>query len=45
MSRTYKPAALVNANVGTVRIQFSDTQNARLTLPDGRTIPITRFRF
>ena len=45
MTGTYQPATPVNANVGTVRIQFSDTQNATLTLPDGRQIPITRFRF
>ena len=45
MTGAYKPATLVNGNVGTVRIQFSDTQNATLTLPDGRTIPMTRFRF
>ena len=45
MTGTYTPATLVNANVGTVRIQFSDTENATLTLPDGGTINITRFRF
>ena len=45
MSGSYKPTTLMNPNVGTVRIQFSDTQNATLTLPDGRQIPITRFRF
>ena len=45
MTGIYKPATLVNTNVSTVRIQFSDTQNATLTLPDGRQIPITRFRF
>ncbi len=45
MTGTYKPATLVNSNVGAVRIEFSDTQNAILTLPDDRQIPITRFRF
>ena len=45
MSGTCKPATLVNASVGTVCIQFSDTQNATLTLPDARQIPITRFSF
>jgi len=45
MTGSYKPATVVDANVGTVRIQFSDTQNATLTLPDGGQIPITRFKF
>jgi len=45
MTGTYTPATVVNANVGTVRIDFSDTENATLTLPDGGTINITRFRF
>ena len=45
MTGTYTPATLVNTNVGTVRIDFSDTENATLTLPDGGTINITRFRF
>jgi hypothetical protein len=41
----YKSPTVVTSNVGSVKIQFTDTQNAILTLPDGRTIPITRFRF
>jgi hypothetical protein len=45
LTGTYRPAAKVNTNVGSITIRFSDTQNATLTLPDGRTIPITRFRF
>jgi hypothetical protein len=45
MTGSYQPATLVNPNVGTVRIEFSNTENATLTLPDGRRIPITRFRF
>ena len=45
LTGTYKLATVVNGNVGPVTIRFSDTQNATLTLPDGRTIPITRFRF
>jgi len=42
---TYRPPTTVNSNVGSVTIRFSDTQNGTLTLPDGRTISITRFRF
>ena len=45
LTGTYTPAAKVNTNVGSISIRFTDTQNATLTLPDGRTIPITRFRF
>ena len=33
------------AATGNVTMQFSDTANAILTLPDGRQIPITRYRF
>ena len=41
----YRPATKVNSNVGTVLIQFSDTQNGKVTLHDGTTFLITRFRF
>jgi hypothetical protein len=41
----FKPASVVNANVGAVSIQFSSTSNATLTLPNGKTVPITRFAF
>jgi hypothetical protein len=41
----YKPASQVNANVGTLKLQFSDKSNAVMTMPDGRQLPITRFRF
>lgn len=41
----YKAPTIINNNVGTISIQFSDSTNAVLTLPDGRRVPITRFRF
>ncbi len=41
----YRPPTLVNANAGALTVQFADAQNATLTLPDGRAIPLTRFRF
>ena len=45
LTGSYQPPTTVDSNAGSVTIRFSDTQNAILTLPDGRTIPITRFRF
>ena len=45
MAGAYRSAAVVNATVGTVKVQFSDTATATLTLPDGRQIPLTRYKF
>ena len=41
----YHPPQMVNANVGTVSVVFSDSKNGMLTLPDGRQVAITRFAF
>ena len=41
----YRPATLVNANVGALGITFQNATNGTLTLPNGRQIQITRFRF
>ncbi len=41
----YKPATLVNANVAPVTIQFDSATTATMTLPGGRLLPLTRFRF
>ena len=41
----YHPPLLVNANVGTITIVFTDSKTGTLTLPDGRQIAITRFAF
>ncbi|WP_157462776.1 hypothetical protein [Curvibacter gracilis] len=45
LTGSYHAAQLVNANVGTVQIKFSDSYNATLTLPNGRAIPISYFGF
>jgi hypothetical protein len=45
LSGAYKPAAPVNPNVGSLGIRFQDATSATLTLPDGRVVPIGRFRF
>lgn len=42
---TYRPPAVVSSNVGSLQIQFQTTTTGTLTLPDGRVIPISRFRF
>jgi hypothetical protein len=36
---------LVNPNVGSLTLSFSDATHGTLTLPDGSQIPITRFQF
>jgi len=41
----FQPATLANPSAGTVTLQFGDTTNATLTLPDGRQIALTRFSF
>ena len=43
--RPYKPATQINGNVGPLTIQFQDRESAVMTMPDGRQLPITRFRF
>ena len=41
----YRPANVVNANVGAVTLQFSSATTATLTLPNGRQIVLVRYRF
>jgi hypothetical protein len=41
----YHQPLLVNANVGTITIVFTDAMTGTLTLPDGRQVAITRFAF
>ena len=41
----YQAATLVNPAAGALRLRFITTAAAMLTLPDGREIPIVRFRF
>lgn len=45
LSGSYRSPTVVSSNVGSLSIQFTDTRNAILTLPDGRRVPITRFKF
>ena len=41
----YRKPTVINSNVGSVSIQFTDATNAMLTLPGGRQVAITRHRF
>ncbi|MBI1889778.1 MAG: hypothetical protein HYS18_03960 [Burkholderiales bacterium] len=45
LAGAYKPAALVNADVGSLKLIFDSATSATLTLPDGRTIALTRFAY
>lgn len=45
LTGSYQPANVTNASVGAVTIQFNSTTTATLTLPDGRTVSLTRFVF
>ena len=45
LTGSYVAPVIVNSNVGPLGIQFSSSSTAVLTLPDGRQIPIQRFRF
>ncbi len=45
LSGPFKPAIVLNGNVGNVTLQFTNTYSATLSLPDGRQIPLTRFAF
>ncbi len=39
----YKSASVVNANLGTAVLVFSDTAHARMRLPNGQIVPLERF--
>ena len=42
MGAPYKPATQINANVGLLKLNFTDRRNANMTLPDGRVIELSR---
>ncbi|QJR14339.1 hypothetical protein [Usitatibacter palustris] len=44
-SGPYRAATRTNDNVGAATIQFTSATAATMTLPGGRQIPLTRFRF
>jgi hypothetical protein len=41
----YKPAAQLTNNFAPLSIRFTDSQNATMTLPGGKSLAITRFKF
>lgn len=45
LNGSFKPASVINNNVGKVSINFSDRKNAILTLPNNTQIAITRYVF
>ena len=45
LTGTYKKPDLVNANVGSITLQFTSKSTAVLTLPGGRQINLSRYRF
>jgi hypothetical protein len=45
LTGAYKKPVILNANVGTVSIQFLTTTTATLLLPNGRQLSITRQRY
>lgn len=45
LGQPYRAPTQINANAGSLTIQFSDNVSGTLTLPDGRNIGIVRFPF
>ncbi len=45
LTGAYRPATRINDNVAPVTVQFSGPENAIMTLPGGRQLPLTRYRF
>ncbi|MFZ6675513.1 hypothetical protein [Undibacterium sp. Xuan67W] len=45
LTGAYKPASVVNANVGAISLTFNNSTSATLVLPNGTSIPLTRFSF
>ena len=45
LTGAYRQATPVNASAGALGLQFQGATSGTMTLPDGRQIPITRFRF
>jgi len=41
----YKPATPVNSNVAPLSIQFTSSTTATMTLPNGRSTQLVRYRF
>jgi uncharacterized protein (DUF1800 family) len=45
LTGSYKSPTVINAQVGSLTMQFTDPADATLTLPQGTQIPITHFQF
>jgi uncharacterized repeat protein (TIGR02543 family) len=45
LSGPWKAAQVANADAGNISVVFVSSNSGMLTFPDGRTVPITRFKF
>ena len=45
LTGAYKPATRINDHVAPVTVQFDTTTTGTMSLPGGKQLPITRFRF
>jgi hypothetical protein len=45
LTGAFKPASLVNTNLGNIILTFSTATTATLVLPNGASIPLTRYSF
>jgi len=45
LTGAYKPATRINDNVAPVTVQFTSATTATMTLPNGRSTNLVRFRF
>ena len=45
LTGTYKKPDQVNSNVGSITLQFTSRSTAVLTLPGGRQVNLSRYRF
>lgn len=45
LSGAYKLAQVVNNNVGSIKVEFTSTKTAILTLPNGKRLSIERYKF
>jgi hypothetical protein len=45
LTGSYKPATVINTDVGPATIQFTSTTTGQMTFPDGHTVMIERYAF
>lgn len=45
LTGSYQAPIVLNANAGAITLQFTGTMNATLTLPNGNSVPLSKFTF